>query len=223
LVRLATGNWQPATEGGIKVSDPKDPRFRRDAPRDPFATYDKNFKQENQTPYTVFGASRVAGAEDIAKREEQSNAMPVGVSLPPHLFIPADAQSVDIRTLANVPPATTVVLMSFKGLNGGFTNFISYGVFFDALMFDLINLVPLVNGSRVFPLHGNPNRNFKIGLGTGADLSNANLIPCQLVLQPGDLLEWVFTNNDIVDVAAGVRMSGYFDQSTTRRTLRFGG
>jgi hypothetical protein len=130
----------------------------------------------------------------------------------------------DLRNLANVPPATAdLLLLSFRGPKGGITKFIGYGVFFDALMFDLINLVPTVNGVRVFPFHGNPDQNFKIGLGTGADLSNVNLISCQLDLQPGDLLEWRFTNNDVVDVAAGVRMSGYFDQSTIRKTSRFGG
>lgn len=205
------------------MSNPKDPRFRRDAPRNPFATFDRGFKPENQTPFTVFGASPIAGAEDQAKRAEQSNQMPVGVSLPPHLFIPADAQSIDIRNLANVPPLTTVDIMTFRGRPGGLSYFIGYGVFFDALMFDLVNLVPTVNGSRVFPFHGNPDQNFKIGLGTGSDLSNANLISCQLVLQPNDILKWTFTNSDVVDVACGVRMSGYFDQSTIRKIGRFGG
>src|SRR5690606_1256312 len=106
---------------------------------------------------------------------------------------------------------------------GVFVKFIGYGVFFDALMFDLINLVPSVNGLRVFPFHGDPNSKFKIGLGVGSDLSNTNIIQCQLDLQPNDLLEWTFTNNDVVDVAAGVRMVGYFDQSTQRKIGRFGG
>lgn len=197
--------------------------FRPDAPRNPFITYDSGFRQQNQTPYQVFGASPIAGPEDQKKRKQQSNVMPTAVSLPPHLFIPADAQSVDIRNLANVPPATTVDILTFRGRPGGLTYFIGYGVFFDALLFDLINLLPTVNGSRVFPLHGNPDRNFKIGLGTGSDLSNANLISCQLILQPNDVLRWTFTNNDVVDVACGVRMSGYFDQSTIRKTGRFGG
>lgn len=205
------------------MSNDDENKFKPDQPRNPFATYDRGFKQENQTPFSVFSASKIAGPEDQKKRAEQSNKMPVGVSLPPHLFIPADAQSIDIRNLANVPPATTVDLLTFRGRPGGLTYFIGYGVFFDALLFDLINLVPTVNGVRVFPLHGNPNRNFKIGLGTGSDLSNTNLVSCQLILQPNDELVWTFTNNDVVDVAAGVRMSGYFDQSTIRKTGRFGG
>ncbi|NJM09350.1 MAG: hypothetical protein HC883_00160 [Bdellovibrionaceae bacterium] len=47
--------------------------------------------------------------------------MPTAVSLPPHLFIPADAQSIDIRNLANVPPATTVDILTFRGRPGGLT------------------------------------------------------------------------------------------------------
>lgn len=197
------------------------PRFRPDTPRNPFETYDKRFQQKNATPYEVFGASPIAGAQDLAKRSEASNQNPMAVSLPPHLFIPGDAQSIDISGLANIPPTTTVTLLSFRGLKGGLTKFIGYAIFNDALMLTLINLVPTVNGARVFPMHGNPILKFKMGLGLGADLSV--LIPCQLDLQPNDLLEWNFTNNDIVDVAAGVRMNGYFSQDTIRKTGRFGG
>lgn len=187
----------------------------------PFRTYDQNFHDQSES--TVFEASRVSGEAAAQKRQADSNRSPIAVSLPPHLFIPDDAQSIDIRNLANVSPGTTVTLMTFHGRKGGLVKFISYGVFFDALMFDLINLVPKVNGVRVFPFHGNPDRNFKIGLGTGADLSNTNMISCQLDLQPQDLLTWEFTNNDVVDVAAGVRMSGYFSQGIIRNVGRFGG
>lgn len=189
----------------------------------PFQTYDTYFKQEAQRPFEPFAASAVASSKDQQRRQEISNIDPQAVTLPPHLFIPADAQSVDIRRLANVPPAATVTLLRFVGRKGTFTKFINYSVFFDALLFSLIDLVPTVNGVRVFPFHGDPQSNFKIGLGTGTDLSNANLIPCQLDLQPNDVLEWTFTNNDTVDVAAGVRMVGYVDQSTVRKIGRFGG
>jgi len=206
------------------MADENNKRFRADVVQNPFLTYNKAYNNLPQNASDVFSASPVAGAQDIQRRTEISNQLPVAVTLPPHLFIPGDAQSVDLRNLANVAPASiNLLLMSYRAPKGGITKFIGYGVFFDALMFDLINLVPTVNGSRIFPFHGNPDRNFKIGLGTGADLSNQNLIPCQLDLQPNDLLEWRFTNNDVVDVAAGVRMSGYFDQSTIRKTGRFGG
>lgn len=197
------------------------PRFKKDTPRNPFLSYEKQYKQENQTPYDVFGASPIAGPKDLERRSEASDQNPTSVALPPHLFIPADSQSIDISALANVPPATTVSLLSFRGLRGGLTKFIGYAIFNDALMLSLISLIPKVNGTRVLPFHGNPQLKFKLGLGLGADMSV--LIPVQLDLQPNDFLEWTFTNNDVVDVAVGVRMSGYFSQDTIRKTGRFGG
>lgn len=191
--------------------------------RDPFSTYDASFTQRLQEPDQVFTASAVASKQDQITRQEHSGVNPTSVSLPPHLFIPADAQSIDIRNLANVPPSTTVTLLEFAAPKGMHVKFIQYSVFFDALLFALVNLVPKVNGVRVFPYHGNPQEKYKIGLGTGQDLSNANLISCQLDLQPNDKLTWEFTNTDVVDVAAGVRMVGYVDQSTIRKTGRFGG
>lgn len=189
----------------------------------PFDTYESGFKPGLNRPDEVFTASRVSGAEDAANREAISQVLPTPVTLPNNYFMPPDSQSVDIRNLANIPPGQTVTLMSFKGQKGAIVRFIAYSIFFDALMFDLVNMVPTVNGSRVFPYHGNPNRGYKMGLGLGPDMSNSNLIQCQLELQPNDLLEWKFTNNDTVDVAAGVRMSGYVDQSTIRKTGRSGG
>lgn len=187
--------------------------------RNPFNTYDNSFQA--QQPDTVFNANPIAGAEDLQKRQDISYQQPTSVSLPPNLYIPVDAQSIDISELANVPPATTVTLLSFKGRKGSMVRFIGYSIFNDALMLDLITLVPKVNGVRVFPLHGNPQFNFKMGLGLGPDMSV--LVPATLDLQPNDLLTWEFTNNDVVDVAAGVRMSGYLDQSTIRKPGRFGG
>ena len=189
----------------------------------PFVTYDENFTPRMDVPYEAFSASRVSGKEDQARRNAASSVDPVAVELPKHLFIPFDAQSVDLRRLANVPPGDVVNLIDFTCPKGLFTKFISYSIFCDALLFNSINFVPTVNGKRVFPFHGDPQANYKIGLGTGPDLSNANTIACQLDLQPGDQLLWTFTNNDTVDVAAGVRMIGYVDQSAKRKSGRFGG
>lgn len=196
---------------------------KRGGSRNPFNTYDASFQQVTQKPDEVFSASSVASKEDQKNQHNISGIRPAPVSLPPHLFIPADAQSVDIRNLANVPPATTVELLRFECPKGMFVKFINYSVFFDALLFNLVNLVPKINGVRILPFHGNPQQKYKIGLGTGPDLSNANLIACQIDMQPNDVLVWEFTNSDVVDVAAGVRMVGYVDQSTIRKMGRFGG
>lgn len=197
--------------------------FKKGGAKHPFQTYDLNFKSETAQSYEPFSAVAIASKEDQLRRQKISSVDPNPVTLPPHLFIPSDAQSVDIRNLANVPPATTVSLLKFTAPKGSAVKFINYSVFFDALLFSTVNLVPLVNGSRVFPYHGNPQNNYKIGLGTGQDLSNGNLISCQLDLQPNDTVEWIFTNSGATDTAAGVRMVGYVDQSTIRKSTRFGG
>jgi len=188
-------------------------------PSNPFGSYLDVWN--NQNPSSVFQASAIAGAEDVAKRHEISNQMPLGVSLPPHLFRPEDSQTIDISSLQNVPAGATVTLLEFTGRKGSIVKFLGYSIFNDALMLSLIDLVVTVNGARVLPLHGNPQLKFKMGLGLGPDLSV--LVPVELDLQPNDVLRWVMTNNDVVDVATGVRMSGYLAQSTTRKTGRYGG
>lgn len=185
----------------------------------PFSTYDRNFQQQDAG--TAFGASPIAGAADMQKRQDISMQTPASVALPLNLYPPVDSQTVDISALANIPPGTTQDLLVFTGQKGSITRFIGYSIFNDALMLALITLVPTVNGVRVFPLHGNPQLKFKMGLGLGPDM--ATLVLATLDLQPGDVLRWTFTNNDVVDVAAGVRMSGYLDQSTIRPSARFGG
>lgn len=185
----------------------------------PFVSYTKGFHEQDAA--TVFGASPIADPSDVAKQQAVSGQEPTPVALPVNLFIPVGAQSVDISALANIPPDSTATILRFVGKKGSLTRFIGYAIFNDALMLSLLNLVPKVNGIRVFPFHGNPQLNFKMGLGLGPDLST--LVPATLDLNPGDVLTWEITNNDVVDIAVGVRMSGYLDQSTIRVTGRFGG
>jgi hypothetical protein len=197
--------------------------FPKGGRRNPFLTYDKLNTSVMDRPWEPFTASSATSQADIQKRKDISYTNPTPISLPPHLYIPEDAQSVDLRRLASVTPGTTTDLIRFTCPPGVMTNFIAYSIFCDALLFALVNFVPKVNGQRVFPFHGDPQANFKIGLGTGTDLSNANTIQCQLYLQPNDVLVWTFTNNDTVDVVAGIRMIGYVDKSTVRKTGRYGG
>jgi len=188
-----------------------------------FNQRDRNFRATVQNPPDPFAAGRVTDAAQLQRQQAESYNNPTPISLPPHLFPPAQAQTLDLRRLAVVGPNTSTELIRYKGEPGSIARFIGYAVFFDALSFDLINLVPTVNGQRVFPRHGDPQSNYKIGLGTGLDLSNSNLISCLLDLQPNDELIWTFFNNDDVDVVAGVRMVGYVDQSQIRKIGRAGG
>ncbi len=194
--------------------------------RSPFTTYERGFDTGfEQRPLDVFKSRPVVSPQDIANQKANSANIdtPTPVSLPPNLYIPESAQSVDIRRLASVPPGTTTDLIVFTAPQSVSTMFIGYAVFSDAFSFDLINFIPTVNGSRIFPFHGDPQDNYKIGIGLAPDFSQGSLIPCQLKMNPGEVLRWSFTNNDVVAVAAGVRMSGYVDSSIVRKNPRFGG
>jgi len=162
--------------------------------------------------------------DKAAQYKAQQIAAPKSVSLPPHLFIPAGAQSVDLRKVMNVPTASiNYELFRFVAPPGAVTRFISYGIFNDGDNGANFNFLPLVDGARIFPYHGDPTDNYRIYLGLGPDLSNTALIDCQLELQPGQTLQWLVTNTAGVDTSMGVRMRGYFDTALQRTTPRFGG
>lgn len=149
---------------------------------------------------------------------------PTPVALPPHLFIPDNAQSLDIRRLATIATGTiNEEFMRFQAPTGAKVQFIGYSVFSDGTLAAPQEFIPRVNGKRVFPYHGDPNNAFRINLGLGPDMSNANVIQCNLVLNPSDILTWAVTNTSGVNIAMGVRMVGYIDTTQTRVNSRVGG
>jgi hypothetical protein len=198
----------------------------------PFDRYRQGFNQN----YPSANPEQSVGANDdvftamattekgTAAKAAESSARRTPVEFPPHLYIPDGAQSLDFRRVANIPTATVnYELFRFVAPPGAVTRFISYGVFNDGNAASDYNFLPLVDGSRIFPYHGDPADSFKIYLGLGPDLSNTSLIPCQLYLQPGQTLQWLVTNTSGVDTSMGVRMTGYFDTAQRRVTGRFGG
>lgn len=145
------------------------------------------------------------------------------VSFPPHLFIPDGAESIDIRRVTNVPAATVdAEIMSFTAPPGSVVRFIKYGVFNDGLLASNYRFLPMIDGSRIFRYHGDPTDNYRISLGLGPDLSESAMIPCQLLLYPGQTLRWLVSNTSGVDVSMGVRMMGYLDTSQRLVQARFG-
>jgi hypothetical protein len=137
---------------------------------------------------------------------------PIPVSFPPHLFIPQGAASIDIRRCCTVTPGTTrETIMEFTAPPGGVTQFISYAIFNDGLLENNYEFRCLVNGTNVLAYHGDPSNNYRISLGLGPDLSNVNLIPMQLAVQPGQTVIWTVTNSSEVDTVMGVRMVGYIN------------
>ena len=146
------------------------------------------------------------------------------VAFPRHLFIPEGAQSIDLRKYCSVASGSVKEsLMRFVAPEGAQTYFMNYGIISDGLLSADIEFIPTVDGIRIFPYHGDPSNNYKMSLGLAPDLSNSSLIPCQLTLNPNQVLEWFVTNNGTVAANMGVRMVGYFDSSIKRTTNLIGG
>jgi len=196
----------------------------------PFDRFKKNYNLQTPAarPGVRGGNQNVfdAGTTATQKQAVNHNTAPksVKVSFPDHLFLPEGAQSLDFRRVVNLPTGSTdYELFRFQAPPGVVTHFLSYGIFNDGDNGANFNFRPLVDGNRVFPFHGDPSQNFKIYLGLGPDLSNTSMIPCQLTLAPGQILQWLVTNTSGVDTSMGVRMAGYYDASKMRETARFGG
>jgi hypothetical protein len=144
---------------------------------------------------------------------------------PLHQFTPLGAKSVDIRNAASITNGSTFQLLRWQIPTGMQVFFTGYSIFNDALLFNTVEFIPRVNGSRILPFHGYPQTDgsFKIALGLGPSLDNASLIECQLQLNPGDILTWDAINNAGVDVVMGVRMKGYAAAGNIRTNGVFGG
>ena len=144
----------------------------------------------------VFNAVAITDNSEQKKAIQQMKRESTLVDLPRHLFIPEGAASIDFRRLATIGAASVKqLLMRFTAPPGSVTRFISYGIFNDGLSAADYEFLPLVDGARVFPYHGDPMDNYKISLGLSPDLSNAALIPCQLTLIPNQVLELYLKNN----------------------------
>lgn len=165
----------------------------------------------------------------VSTKEERENKValnekpPVLIELPKHLFIPYNAQSMDLRRAPLVAAGTSETILNFTAPSGAITRFIAYAVYSDGNNAADYEFIPKVNGRRVLGYHGDPDDNFKINLGLAPDLSNNSLINCQLSLNPGDKLGWTLVNNSAFDTPMGVRMVGYLDFATRRANERVGG
>jgi hypothetical protein len=177
----------------------------------------------NQKPFEAVGT---ISPDQLAKTNQQlDNRTATPVRLPPHLFIPEGAESLDIRRAADIAAGTAAPfkLMEFECPQGATCHFISYAIFSDGGLALNQEFIPRVDDRRVFPFQGDPQNNFKINLGLAPDLSNNSLIQCQLTINPGEKLQWYVLNTNAVDIAMGIRMVGYIDRSMTRVQGRTGG
>lgn len=195
--------------------------------RNPWNKYRHPFQQTGLDAEQVFRGTTADPEKGLPQERAPIKQRPTKIELPPHLFVPPQAQNIDIRRLADIGAGSVdIELWRFKAPQGGKTHFIAYGVFSDGTLANTQEFIPRVDGRRVFPYQGTPDAkgiNFKIRLGLAPDLSENSLLGAQLTMEPGQVLTWNVTNLNAVSVSMGVRMKGYIDFTSQRNTDRSGG
>lgn len=179
----------------------------------------------NESTKLMSAVPSISNTEEAARQTAAQQNEFVINEFPRHLFVPNMAESLDLRAVWNIPPATVdFEILRFVAPAGAATRFIKYGIFNDGLAAANYDFKPLVNGNRIMRYHGEPmaNGSFHLALGLAPDLGEEAMIPYQITLNPGDILQWLVTNNSIVDTSMGVRMTGYFDTQAIRVTPKFG-
>lgn len=180
------------------------------------------FNQGTVEPFNK-DVTQISTDEESAMKRAARDATPTKVQFPEHLFVPFNAQSIDIRRAPLVVAGTTEDILNYVAPIGGVSRFLAYAVYSDGNNAADYEFIPKINGRRVLPYHGDPDNNYKINLGLAPDLSNNSLIQCQLALNPGERLVWTLVNNSAFDTPMGVRMVGYLDTTQRRSNERVGG
>jgi hypothetical protein len=165
----------------------------------------------------------VTSCPDEADARKSAYDNPVPVIFPRYLAAPEGAETVDIRRIAVLNPGESIKLFDFTCLPGSTAIFYNYALFTDALNNADVLWNPAVDGRRILAYHGDPADNYKINLSVGVDMSQAALIPCQVIMQPGQVLSWQITNFSAVQVSMGVRMVGYLDVGQRLTSSKIGG
>lgn len=180
----------------------------------------------------VFDARASTSQTELALREEKKLLGPQAVDFPKHLFIPRDAQSVDIRKNASVtsevgdPEQLLLRFVCPRDVKAVFTH---YAIANDGgATCNNYFFIPKLNGRRIYPFHGDPGSvpdssmgGYQLSLGVSPDLSNAALIPGYIEIEPGGILEWYVRNLDSAPANMAVRMAGYLIRHG--ETTSFGG
>lgn len=177
------------------------------------------FGNARTNPFDVVMSSTLEEAQN--KKELYDN--PIPVVFPRYLAAPEGAETVDIRRIAVLNPGESFQLFTFQCLPGSTAIFYNYALFTDALDNASILWLPTVDGRRILAYHGDPADNYKINLSVGIDMSQAALIPCQVIMQPGQILSWTVTNSGAAQVSMGVRMVGYLDVGQRLTSSKVGG
>jgi hypothetical protein len=189
----------------------------------PFDKYKAGFDLKRQGGSGFSKSTTANSPEEIQKRQEEANLSSQPVEFPRHLYTPEGAQTIDIRKVCLVAAGDTDEILRFKAPQGSITRFTHYGIFNDGALEDDFQFLPLVDGRRAFPYHGDPAEDFRISLGLGPDLTNNSMIEATLALSPTQEIVWSAVNNSAVAVTMGVRMKGYLDFSQRMVQTRYGG
>lgn len=181
--------------------------------RDPFG--------DNRT--NIFDAVITAdGTDSAATKTRYDN--PVPVLFPRTRSAPEGAETVDIRRIAVLAPLESITLFSFTCNPGTTSVFFGYALFTDALSNGDVLWLPTIDNRRILAYHGDPATGYTINLAIGIDLSEAASIPCQIFMQPGQVLRWQITNQSVTNqVSMGVRMTGYLDVGQQLTSSKIGG
>jgi len=163
-----------------------------------------------------------------ASREEttllkQKYDNPTIVAPARHLGAPEGAETVDPRKLDLTVPGDDYILWSFQCPAGATTVFYRYVLFTDAVDASTIEFIPTIDGRRILGRHGDPTDNLKLNLAVGIDLAEESSIPCQVFMQPGQIVRWRVINNAPNPVSMGVRMIGYLDYGQRLTSSKLGG
>jgi hypothetical protein len=145
------------------------------------------------------------------------------VLLPENHFSPDGADTFDIRVVGNLSPNSTEILLEYTAQDSQTIRFIRYGLYTNIVPAVNVDFFPTKNGSRILRYHGDCNDDFKLNLSVGPDLSENSLIPCDIVLMPGQTVRWTVKNNGDVPSDVGVRMRGYLITANNTGNRAFGG
>jgi hypothetical protein len=179
---------------------------------------------DNMGFFSIFKTTQEASTQQAQAPTTDVVSKPVPVSLPVNYFRPSGSDSLDLRSLNEVPDGSVnQEFFSFRAPLSTTVRFTHYAVFTDILLAGNVEFIPRVNGSRVLRYHGDPNNGFKINLSLGPDMSDASLIPCEIVLQAGQSITWSFTNTSGADAPMGVRLVGFVDNVSQNSNTSFGG
>lgn len=174
----------------------------------------------------------VAGTPREAYEIKEAYENPIPTLLPRHLYAPEGARTIDARKIISVAAGgvAPVDLFSFTCPPGATVVFYKYDLYLDAPnadgLFTDLTWVPTIDGSRVLEMSGDPSNGF-VGMSfpnqiIGANGFSAEPFLCQILMEPGQILDWTVQNGSALNHLMGVRMYGYLDMSQRLTSSKFG-